>query len=109
MSLADPVILTCAISGAVAGRDQCPAIPYTSREYAAEARRSVDEGAVMIHIHARQPDGTPSFEVEDFRAISDAILAEVGDVILNFSTGAVGVPVSKRIAYLRELRPESAL
>jgi 3-keto-5-aminohexanoate cleavage enzyme len=106
MSLADPVILTCAISGAVAGRDQCPAIPYTSREYAAEARRSVDEGAVMIHIHARQPDGTPSFEVEDFRAISDAILAEVGDVILNFSTGAVGVPVSKRIAYLRELRPE---
>ncbi|HEX2411858.1 MAG TPA: 3-keto-5-aminohexanoate cleavage protein [Solirubrobacteraceae bacterium] len=108
MSLADPVILTCAISGAVAGRDQCPAIPYTPQEYAAEARRSVDEGAVMIHIHARQPDGTPSHNVEDFRAITEAILAEVGDVIVNFSTGAVGVPVSKRIAYLRELRPEVA-
>src|SRR4051812_38627535 len=108
MSLDDPVILTCAISGAVANREQCPAIPYTPEEYAAEARRAVDEGASMIHIHARRPDGTPSYEVEDFRAITEAILAEVGDVVINYSTGAVGVPVGKRIAYLRELRPDVA-
>jgi 3-keto-5-aminohexanoate cleavage enzyme len=106
MALDDPVILTCAISGAVANRDQCPAIPYTPAEYAAEARRIVDEGGVMIHIHARRPDGTPSYAVEDFRAITEAILGEVGDVIVNFSTGAIGVPVEQRIAYLRELRPE---
>ena len=106
MSLDDPVILTCAISGAVANRDQCPAIPYTPEEYAAEARRIVDEGGSMIHIHARTPDGTPSYEVEDFRAITEAIRAEVGDVIINYSTGAIGVPVEKRIAYLRELRPD---
>ena len=106
MTLDDPVILTCAISGAVAGRDQCPAIPYTPQEYAAEAHRIVDEGGAMIHIHARRPDGTPSHEVEDFRAITEAILAEVGDVVVNFSTGAIGVPVEKRIAYLRELRPD---
>jgi 3-keto-5-aminohexanoate cleavage enzyme len=106
MSLDDPVILTCSISGAVANRDQCPAIPYTPEEYAAEARRIVDEGGSMIHIHARTPDGTPSYEIEDFRAITEAILAEVGDVVVNYSTGAVGVPVEKRIAYLRELRPD---
>ena len=106
MSLDDPVILTCSISGAVANRDQCPAIPYTPEEYAAEARRIVDEGGSMIHIHARTPDGTPSYEVEDFRAITEAILAEVGDVVINYSTGALGVPVEKRIAYLRELRPD---
>jgi uncharacterized protein (DUF849 family) len=106
MALDDPVILTCAISGAIAGRDQCAAIPYTPEEYAAEARRIVDEGAVMIHIHARRPDGTPSSDTEDFRAITEAILAEVGDVIVNYSTGTIGVPVEQRIAYLRELRPE---
>jgi 3-keto-5-aminohexanoate cleavage enzyme len=106
MALDDPVILTCAISGAIAGRDQCAAIPYTPEEYAAEARRIVDEGAVMIHIHARKPDGTPSSDTEDFRAITEAILAEVGDVIVNYSTGTIGVPVEQRIAYLRELRPE---
>ena len=102
----DPVILTCAISGVVANKDQCPAIPYTPEEYAAEARRAVDEGAAMIHIHARKPDGTPSHEVEDFQAITEAILAEVGDVVINYSTGAIGVSVEQRIAYLRELRPD---
>ena len=109
MALDDPVVLTCAITGALANRDQCPAIPYTPQEYAAESRRIVDEGGVHIHIHARRPDGTPSYEVEDFRAIHDAIRAEIGDAaILNFSTGALGVPVEKRVAYLRAVPPEVA-
>jgi uncharacterized protein (DUF849 family) len=107
MSLDDPVVITCAISGAIANREQCPAIPYTPAEYAAEARRIVDEGGVHIHIHARTPDGTPSYEIADFVAIRDAIRSEVGDAaIINFSTGTVGVPVDKRIAEhgLAELR-----
>ena len=109
MSLEDPVVITCSISGAIANREQCPAIPYTPAEYAAEARRIVDEGGVMIHIHARKPDGTPSYEVEDFAAITDAIRAEVDErVIINFSTGTIGVPVEKRISYLRACRPEVA-
>jgi uncharacterized protein (DUF849 family) len=109
MSLDHPVVITCSISGAIANRAQCPAIPYTPREYAAEARRIVDEGGVHIHIHARKPDGTPSYEIEDFQAITDAIRAEVGDAaIINYSTGTIGVPVSKRIEYLRACRPEVA-
>jgi len=109
MAIEDPVVITCSISGAIANRDQCPAIPYTPEEYAAEARRIVDEGGTMIHIHARTPDGTPSYEVEDFRAITEAIKSEVSDqVIVNYSTGAIGIPVEKRIEYLRELRPDVA-
>ena len=68
----------------------------------------MDEGAAMIHIHARTPDGVPSYEIEDFRAITEAILGAVDDVIINYSTGAIGVPIEKRIAYLRELRPDVA-
>jgi 3-keto-5-aminohexanoate cleavage enzyme len=109
MSLGDPVVITCAISGAMANRDQCPAIPYTPEEYAAEARRIVDEGGVHIHIHARTREGAPSYEAEDFVAIRDAIVGEVGDrAIINFSTGTVGVPVEKRVAYLEAGRPEVA-
>lgn len=108
MSLEDPVIITCSISGAIANRAQCPAIPYTPEEYAAEARRAVDEGASMIHIHARTPDGVPSYEVEDFRAITEAILAEVEDVVINYSTGAIGISLEKRIDYLRALKPDVA-
>jgi uncharacterized protein (DUF849 family) len=109
VSLDDPAVITCAISGALAGRDQCPAIPYTPEEYGAEARRIVAAGGVHIHIHARRPDGSPSHEVDDFVAIRDAIRAEVGDeVIMNFSTGTLGVPVAKRVAYLEAGRPEVA-
>jgi 3-keto-5-aminohexanoate cleavage enzyme len=109
MAMDDPVVITCSISGVVANREQCPAIPYTPEEYGSEARRIVEEGGVMIHIHARKPDGTPSYEIEDFQAITEAIRGEVGEeVIVNFSTGTIGVPVAKRIEYLRACRPEVA-
>src|ERR1700749_621887 len=104
----DPVIISCSISGVIANRDQCPAIPYTPEEYAAEARRAVEEGADQIHIHARKPDGTPSYEVEDFKAITEAIRGPVDDVIVNYSTGAIGVSIEQRLEYLRECRPEVA-
>ena len=104
----DPVVISNSISGVIANREQCPAIPYTPAEYAAEARRAVDEGASQIHIHARKPDGTPSWDVEDFRLITEAIRDEVGDVIINYSTGAIGVPIEKRIEYLAELKPDVA-
>ena len=109
MSLDDPAVITCAISGAVANRSLCPAIPYTPDEYAAEARRIVDAGGVHIHIHARTADGSPSYRVEDFRAIHDAIRGEIGDAaILNFSTGAIGQSVATRAEYLRAVTPEVA-
>ena len=106
MSLDDPVILTCAISGAVANRDQCPAIPYTPEEYRGRGAPDRRRGRLDDPHPRAPPDGTPSHEVEDFRAITEAILAEVGDVVINYSTGAIGVPVEKRIAYLRELKPD---
>src|SRR5246127_3057115 len=109
MSFEHPAVICCAISGAIANRDQCPAIPYTPEEYAAEARRIVDEGGVHVHVHARARDGTPSYEIEDFVAIRDAIVSEVGDAaIINFSTGTIGVSVEKRVAYLEAGRPEVA-
>jgi 3-keto-5-aminohexanoate cleavage enzyme len=108
MSLEDPVVITCSISGVIANREQCPAIPYTPEEYGEEARRAVEEGASMIHIHARKPDGTPSYEIGDFSAITEAIRGAVDDVIINYSTGTIGVPVSTRIEYLRACRPEVA-
>ncbi len=108
MGLQDKCYITCALSGVAANRQQCPAIPYTPEEYAAEARRAYEAGAAMVHIHARKPDGTPSFDVEDYKNIKEAILAEVPDIIINFSTGAVGVERERRIHQVPALRPEVA-
>lgn len=102
----DACVITCAMSGVAANRDQCPGIPYTPEDYAAEARRAFDAGASVLHIHARYPDGRPSYRVEEYRAITEAILAEVPDVIINLSTGAVGIPIEERVQQIVALKPE---
>ncbi|MCA1823708.1 MAG: 3-keto-5-aminohexanoate cleavage protein, partial [Frankia sp.] len=106
MSVDDPCIITDAISGAVANKAQHPAIPYTPEEYAGEARRAFDAGASVVHIHARTPDGTPSVAVENYRDITAAILAEVPDIVINYSTGTIGIPMAERVGHIVELKPE---
>jgi uncharacterized protein (DUF849 family) len=106
MGLKDGAVITVALSGVVANRDQCPGIPYTPEEYAAEAKRSFEQGCTMVHIHAREPDGTPTHRVGAYKDIRDAILSEVPEMIINFSTGSVGIPVEERIAHIRELKPD---
>ena len=101
------VIVTAALTGVLATREQCPAIPYTPKEIGEEARRAADAGAAIVHIHARNPQGGPDWSVETFAEIFDEVRART-EVIINFSTGAVGVPAEERVAHIRELRPEIA-
>jgi uncharacterized protein (DUF849 family) len=100
-----PVVITAALTGVLATREQCPAIPYTPHEIGEEAKRAADAGAAIVHIHARTPDGGPDWSVETFGEILSEVRART-DVIVNFSTGAVGIPVEERVAHIRELRPE---
>jgi 3-keto-5-aminohexanoate cleavage enzyme len=100
-------IVTAALTGVIATRDQCPAIPYTPREIAEEAGRAADAGAAIVHIHARTPEGAADWRLETFAEIFAEVRART-DVIINFSTGAVGVPPEERIAHVRDLRPEMA-
>jgi uncharacterized protein (DUF849 family) len=106
VSTADACLITCAVSGAVANKQQCEGIPYTPEEYAKEVRRARDAGASMVHIHARTPDGTPTVEPQHYKAITQAILAETPDIIVNYSTGWVGLPMAERVGHITQLRPE---
>ncbi|HKC19702.1 MAG TPA: 3-keto-5-aminohexanoate cleavage protein [Candidatus Dormibacteraeota bacterium] len=100
-----PVVITAALTGVLATREQCPAIPYTPAEIAVEAKRAADAGAAIVHIHARNPEGGPDWSVETFREIQAEVRART-DVIINFSTGAVGIPAAERIGHIRELKPD---
>src|SRR5438128_11124873 len=106
VAVTDTCIITCAVSGAVANKQQCEGIPYTPEEYAKEIRRARDAGATMVHIHAREPDGTPTVLPEHYKAITQAILADSPDIIINYSTGAVGIPMAERVGHIVELKPE---
>jgi 3-keto-5-aminohexanoate cleavage enzyme len=107
MALEDKVIITCALSGVLATRDQCPHIPYTPVEIADEAKRAWDAGATVVHIHGRTDDGGPSWELETFRQIKDEIRKRC-PIILNFSTGTMDDDISMQAAIIRELKPEIA-
>lgn len=101
-------IITAALTGVLATREQCPAIPYTAAEIAREARRSLDAGASIVHIHARQDDGKPAFDVESYRRIDEAVRELCPEAIINYSTGAIGVDRQTRIAPISALSPHMA-
>ena len=103
--MSEPVIISAALTGVLATRDQCPAIPYTPREIAEEAKRAADAGAAIVHIHARNPEGGPEWRVETFAEILTEVRSRT-DALVNFSTGAIGIPVEDRVAHIRGLRPE---
>lgn len=105
--LEDKVIITAALSGVLANRDQCPHIPYTPVEIAEEAKRAYDAGASCVHIHARTDEGAPSWELETFRKIKEETRKRC-PVILNFSTGTMDDDTSAQETIIRELRPEIA-
>lgn len=106
--MTQPVIITAALTGALADRRQCPAIPYTAEEIAEEARRSLDAGASIVHVHARQSDGKPAFDVESYARIDELLKRLCPEAIINYSTGAVGVDRETRVAHVRALRPAMA-
>ncbi len=103
--MSGPVVISAALTGVLATRELCPAIPYTPQEIGEEARRAADAGASIVHIHARNPEGGPEWRVETFAEILSEV-RERSDVMVNFSTGAIGIPVEQRIAHIRRLRPE---
>jgi 3-keto-5-aminohexanoate cleavage enzyme len=103
----DLTVVTCALTGVLANRSQCPYLPYTPVEIAEEAQRAYDAGATVVHIHARNDDGTPTFSPATFARIKQEIRARC-PIILNFSTGTIADDVGEQCTYVRESRPEIA-
>ena len=106
--MTDKVIITAALTGVLATRQQSPYIPYTPDEIAAEARRCADAGASIVHIHARQDNGMPAYDVETYGRIDEAVKAQCPDLIINYSTGAIGLEREMRVHHIRALKPDMA-
>lgn len=102
------IIISAALTGAATNRSHCPAIPYTPEELGIEAKRAVDAGACIVHIHAREDNGVPSWRPEVFDAIHREVRKLCPDVIINWSTGAIGLGVPERTAHLPLTKPEMA-
>jgi 3-keto-5-aminohexanoate cleavage enzyme len=110
----DKVIVTCALTGVLAKRDQCPYLPYSPVEIAEEARRAYEAGAAVVHIHGREPDtGDQSWSADIYGQIKDEVRKR-SPIIINFSTGGFNMGVDseeakkERLAYVWKTKPEVA-
>ncbi|HXX31688.1 MAG TPA: 3-keto-5-aminohexanoate cleavage protein [Myxococcaceae bacterium] len=110
----DRVIVTAALTGILATREQCPYLPYTPQEIGEEARRAYQAGAAVVHIHGREPaSGGPTWDPEIYVAIRDEVRKR-SPILINFSTGGFNMGVEgeaekrKRLCYVPKSRPEMA-
>ncbi len=102
------IVITAAISGAEVTQAMNPAVPYTLDEFVREAESAARAGAAIIHLHARQDDGSPTQDRERFRLLIHAIQTACPDVIIQPSTGgATGMTARERLQPT-ELNPEMA-
>ncbi len=103
----DPLIITVAPVGAEVTKEHNPNVPYTPQEIAEECYRAWNEGAVLAHIHARNPDGTSTQSPEVYSRTIE-LIKEKTDMFIQISVGGeVGMTNEERVQPV-SLKPDMA-
>jgi len=107
--MADKVIITCALSGAVTMPVQSPYLPLTPEQMVEEAVKAAEAGAASVHIHARSPEnGKPTSDANVYRQMLPKI-KERSNVIINITTGGgLHLTPEQRISVVPTFKPEIA-
>jgi uncharacterized protein (DUF849 family) len=80
------LIVNAAITGMVPTKEDTPHIPITVAEIVADAVACYNAGASIIHLHARDDEGKPTYHKELYAEMIAGIRAECPDVILCTTT-----------------------
>jgi 3-keto-5-aminohexanoate cleavage enzyme len=104
----DAVIITAALTGPIATKEDNPALPTTPTEIAVSAQGAYEAGAAIVHVHLRDEQGHPTADLGIARATVEAIRGICPEVIIQLSTGAgLEVPYEDRMQIV-EARPAMA-
>jgi 3-keto-5-aminohexanoate cleavage enzyme len=86
-----PVVIQCAVTGSIdPDPERRPNLPVTPAAIIDEAVAAWRAGAAVIHLHAREEDGTPTQDPAAFRTLVDGIRDRGCEAILNLSCGTAG-------------------
>jgi uncharacterized protein (DUF849 family) len=95
------LIINLAPTGMLPSRQQTPHVPLSPSEIAADVARCVALGASIVHIHAREEDGSASDNPHIFADIIYKIREQSPDVVITTTTSGRRVPdVARRAATL---------
>lgn len=107
--MADKLIITAALTGAITVPTQTPHLPYTVEHLASDAAECAEAGAAAVHIHARnQENGAPSSDPELVRATARAIKAGTGAIVGITTGGGMGMTPEERLRGATLCKPETA-
>ena len=84
-------IITVAVCGSVPTKEMNPSVPYTPKEISDSAIASFKAGAVIAHIHVRDPEtGVPTSDINLFSEVVDRI-RKACDMVINLTTSGVNI------------------
>jgi len=103
------MLIAVAPNGARRNKADHPALPISPAELALTARKCLDAGAAMMHLHVRDPLGKHSIASEYYRPAIDAIRSATGtDMLIQVTSEAAGVyNRHQQMAAILELMPDS--
>lgn len=79
------LIINAAITGMVPTKADTPHVPCSPEEIVADVRRCHDAGAAIVHIHARDRDGKPTYRAEVYREIYAGIRQACPNILISGS------------------------
>lgn len=82
----DPVVITCALTGGIHGKEANPNLPEQPDEIVAQGIAAWRAGAAILHVHARNPDGSNTMDEAIYRELHSRLSAET-DAIVQLTTG----------------------
>ncbi len=93
----DPVIITCALTGGIHGKEANANLPEQPDEIVKQGVAAAEAGAAILHVHARNPDGSNTMEPEVFGELHDRLCAETDAIIQLTSGGSPLLSLDERI------------
>jgi 3-keto-5-aminohexanoate cleavage enzyme len=81
-----PLIINAALTGVVPRRGRVPNLPVTAEQIAEDARACFEEGATIVHVHARAPDESPEWRREAYAEFIPEIRKRCPGIIVCAST-----------------------
>ena len=93
--MADPSIISVAITGSLPRKKDNPAVPITIEEQVESTHEAFEAGATLVHLHVRNDDETPTSAPERFAQVLDGIRKHCPGMITQVSTGSLAVPPSR--------------
>jgi 3-keto-5-aminohexanoate cleavage enzyme len=92
-----PVVITCALTGGIHGKEANPNLPEQPDEIVAQGVAAAEAGAAILHVHARNPDGSNTMSPEIYGGLHERLKAETDAVIQLTTGGSPTLPVEERL------------